>query len=126
MIDVSWITVAEQDVILFTFHPTWTWSNFHQAQQRVQTMLAYSTRAFPIFFDFHKAGNLPPGMIKEMRDIIEEWHPNGSPLLVVAGNRIIHNAFTVAARMLHESQRLSDIIFVDSLSEAEQSLQAWA
>jgi len=126
MIEVSWITVARQDAILFSFPPIWSWKNFHQAQQKVLTMLEYSTTKFPIIFDFRHANDLPPGMIKEMRDIIEAWHPNGSPLMVVGGDKIIENAFNVAARMLNESQRLSDIIFVDSLSHAENFLQARA
>lgn len=124
MIDVSWITVAGQDVILFTFHPSWSWKTFHQAQQKVSTMLEYSTKKIPIFFNFQNASDLPPGMIKQMRDIIESWHPNGSPLLVIGGNRIIENAFNVAARMLHESQLLSDIFFVESILDAEDCLRA--
>jgi hypothetical protein len=123
MIDVSWIEIDKQDVILFTFHPSWIWRNFHQAQNKVSKMLASSTRNFPIFFDFRNASNLPPGMIKEMRNIIEAWHPNGTPLVVIGGNQIIHNAFMVAGRMLNASALLEDIIFVGSFAAAEACLR---
>lgn len=123
MIDVSWLTIDGQDVILFTFHPSWTWRHFRKAQQKVGTMLEFSSTTFPVLFDFHHASNLPPGMIKEMRNIIESWHPNGTPLIVIAGNRIIYNAFAVVARMLSESNVLDGILFVDSLADAEASIR---
>lgn len=123
MIDVTWILIDRQEVILFTFRPAWTWQHFHQAQRKVHKLLTSSKMEFPIFFDFRNGTNLPPGMIKEMRNIIESWHPHGTPLVVIGGNRIIHNAFMVAGRMLNESQLIQDMTFVGSFPAAEAYLR---
>jgi hypothetical protein len=119
MINVSWTNIDTQAVLLYHFPNLWTWEDFHKVQRKVDKMLDISSHEIPVFFDFRTGSYLPPGMLKEMSQIIHSWHPRGTPLIVVGGNQIIQNAFSVAARMLNASNLLEDVQFVSSMPAAE-------
>lgn len=119
MIEVSWANLDSQEVLLYRFPAFWTWDDFYKAQVKIDKMLELSSQAIPVFFDFRGGSHLPPGMLREMSQIIKTWHPRGTPLVVIGGNQVVSNAFKVAARMLNASNILDDVLFVGSMPAAE-------
>jgi hypothetical protein len=119
VIEVSWTNLNNQEVLQYRFPNLWTWEDFYKAQRKIDKMLELSSQSIPIFFDFRSSSYLPPGMLREMSNIIETWHPRGTPLVVVGGNQIVQNAFSVTARMLNASNILDDVLFVASMPAAE-------
>lgn len=119
MIEVSWTNLDNQEVLQYRFPKLWTWDDFYKAQRKIDKMLDLSSQAIPVFFDFRNGSYLPPGMLREMSGIIQTWHPHGTPLVVIGGNQIVQNAFSVAARMLNASNVLNEVLFVASMPAAE-------
>jgi hypothetical protein len=119
VIEVSWSNLDNQEVLQYRFPNFWTWDDFYKAQRKIDKMLELSSQSIPVFFDFRSGSYLPPGMLREMSNIIQTWHPRGTPLIVVGGSQIVQNAFSVAARMLNASNVLNDVLFVSSMPAAE-------
>jgi hypothetical protein len=119
VIEVSWANLDNQEVLLYRFPSFWTWDDFYKSQRKIDKMLDLSSQSIPVFFDFRNGSYLPPGMLREMSNIIDSWHPRGMPLVVIGGNQIVQNAFSVAARMLNASNLLNDVLFVASMPAAE-------
>jgi hypothetical protein len=119
VIEVSWTNLDNQEVLQYRFPNLWTWEDFYKAQVKIDKMLDISSQSIPVFFDFRNGSYLPPGMLREMSKIIDTWHPKGRPLIVIGGNQIVQNAFSVAARMLNAANSLDAVLFVGSLPAAE-------
>jgi len=119
VIEVTWTNLGNQDVLQYRFPNLWTWEDFYKAQRKIDKMLDLSSQSIPVFFDFRNGSYLPPGMLREMSNIIKTWHPKGTPLIVIGGNQIVQNAFSVAARMLNAANSLDTVLFVGSLPAAE-------
>src|SRR5688572_24938937 len=79
VIEVSWTNLDNQEVLQYRFPNLWTWEDFYKAQRKIDKMLDLSSQSIPVFFDFRSGSYLPPGMLREMSNIIETWHPRGTP-----------------------------------------------
>ena len=123
-IDLAWYQVDTQEVLHYIFYPNWTWSEIYQLKKRADSMLRSSKHAIPVFFDFSLAPQLPPGMLNHGRQIVETRHPQGSPLVIVGGEKVIYNTFKIAERMLNNNHLLDDVAFVPTMREAERFIRS--
>ncbi|MDQ7027253.1 MAG: hypothetical protein Q9P44_17040 [Anaerolineae bacterium] len=123
-IHLGWYHVDSQEILHYIFYPNWVWAEIYQLKKRADRMLQLSKHAIPVFFDFRLSSQLPPGMLNHGRQIVATRHPQGSPLVIVGGERLIYNTFKIAERMLNDPTLLDDVVFTKSMPEAEHFIRA--
>ncbi len=113
-IKLRWLDIANHPVLVYEFHTGWTWADFYIVKQRADTLLESSSVKIPLIFDFHHAPDMPPGMLKQTRNIAETRHLNGSPVIIVGASNIVQTTFNIVKRMIGNlpGDLMDDIEFV--------------
>jgi hypothetical protein len=119
-ISLRWETIGTRRVLYYEFQAGWTWEEFFAIKSEADPLLAAEEKPLPLIFDLRSAPNMPPGMILQSRNIAENRHPKGSPVILLGANRLVQATFEIVKRMLGEkAEKLTgDVVVVLTWDDA--------
>lgn len=125
-IKLRWLDITNHPVLVYEFNTGWTWKDFFTVKQRADALLASSSVKIPLIFDFHRAPDMPPGMIKQTRRITEARHLNGSPVIIIGASNVVYTTFNIVKRMIGNlpGKLTDDVEFLADWSEVTEFLRS--
>jgi hypothetical protein len=98
MITADWLSPEQQAVVVTPVMP-WTWDEFHETQQRVQTMLAALDHKADLLIDFSRSERLPPNAFSNLRTLRLRTHPNRGMVIMVGFNPYLQSIINVLVQL---------------------------
>ena len=126
-IKLRWLDIANHPVLVYEFNTGWKWEDFFVIKQRADALLESSSVKIPLIFDFHRAPDMPPGMLKQTRHIAETRHLNGSPIIIIGASNVIYTTFNIVKRMIGNlpGKLTDDIKFLSNWDEVPEFLRPY-
>ncbi len=124
-VEVDWANEAHT-IAVYTFSDPWTWDEFYRCWERLKAEMDASERKISVIMDLRKARAIPPDIMKHLRAIIRQVHPNFSGGTAYVGIGMFSALYPSLVRQL--APELADrtkAFFVPTLEEARQLLDDW-
>ena len=118
-VDLTWKTLAEQEILWYHFRLGWDWHDFYETKEEADALLEALPEPVPLVFDLRYAMDLPPGMIMQAHKVATTRHPNGSPVVLFGASPVVRTTTNILKRMLGSAVQdfMGDVYFLDDEDE---------
>ena len=119
-IQVFWDN-AEKTIVRREMSGKWTWDEFFESQQAVNSMLEGLPQTVDQIFDVRQAAALPQGALTQLRSATNQRAYNSGLRVVVGPNRFYEVMFTMLAKIMPHLKE--SVVMVETLDDAYQLIQ---
>lgn len=115
----------EKTIVVFEFGEEWTWDDFYAAAAEEEALLdTIDHKVSVIFYSLTSLVKIPDNALNHLRKLVNMAHPKEDLLVVVSGPPLLHSLMDVLKRVYRLNRFLANYIYVDTLQEALDAIQA--
>jgi len=118
-VSIRWLDDSKI-VLSLEFESPWTWEEFSNASEQVNTMLDTLDHVADVIIDFRKSKGLPAGFLSQARKMGSKSHPKRGIVVIVGANRFIQVAVDTVRAVYR--QIVKNIQIADTVEEAQALL----
>lgn len=125
-VNVNWAN-EEQTIVSYTFADEWTWDEFYRCWDWLKAAMDASNQPISIIMDLRASRTIPPDIMKHLKAILLQMHPNFSRATAYVGAGMLKTVYPVVLRQLApEMVGQVQAFFAPTLEEARQLLDDWS
>lgn len=125
-VSINWAN-DERTIVTYTFAEPWTWDEFYRCWDWLKAELDASTQPVSIIMDMRGVTRIPPDIMKHIKTIVSQIHPNFSRTTVYVGAGMLKTLYPVMLRQFApEMVGQVQAFFAPTLEEARQLLDDWS
>lgn len=124
-VSISWAN-DDHTIVTYTFADPWTWDEFYRCWDWLKAEMDASDQPISIIMDLRAFRTIPPDIMKHLKGILVQMHPNFSRATAYVGAGMLKTMYPVVLRQLApEMVGQVQAFFAPTLEEARQLLDDW-